>query len=273
MSVVRTERFDTPETITLRLSCPVGLVRVIAEPSTVTTVEFSGDEPAASEIAAKARVELTGRELVVHLPDRAFRMFRRCRGFAVTVRLPENSAVVGEVAAATLATEGILSRAGVNTASGEVRIGDVTGDVRVKSASGAVSAGHVAGRADIRSASGAIRIAAVGADVEAHSASGSVTMGSLGGSATIRTASGAIHVGSLERGTAELKSASGAISVGIAAGTGVWLDVSSLSGTTSTDLPVGGEEPAGGHQLRLVARSLSGSVQVTRAASSPIRAS
>jgi hypothetical protein len=258
---VRTEQFQTPETITLRVSLPVGHVQVIAEPTAVTTVSFDGDSATAAEIAARATIELTGRELVVSVPDRAFRMFRRYRDFSVTIRLPENSALV-----ASLGSSGILARAGLKSASGALQVADVTGDVKAKSASGSLTTGHVCGRAELRTASGEIRAAAVDGDLNVHTASGAVTVGSAGAAVSVRTASGEISVGSLRQGTAELHSASGAIRAAVAQGTGVWLDVSSMSGNAYTDLNVTGEEPAGGHQLRLMARSLSGNVQVTRAA-------
>ena len=67
-------------------------------------------------------------------------------------------------------------------------------------------------------------------------------------------------------GRVELSSASGDLEVGIARGAGVWLDVTSVSGTTSSELAIGEAEPAGGAPIQLVARTLSGDIRLTRAA-------
>ena len=63
---------------------------------------------------------------------------------------------------------------------------------------------------------------------------------------------------------AEIKAASGDISVGVAPGIGVYLDLSSLSGTVSSELEPG--EETEGADMTLSCRTISGDVQVSRAA-------
>jgi DUF4097 and DUF4098 domain-containing protein YvlB len=81
------------------------------------------------------------------------------------------------------------------------------------------------------------------------------------------SASGDVAIGVARRGTVEINSASGDVAVGVASGVGVWLDVSTMSGSTSTDLDVGEQPPPSGADLRLTARTMSGDVQITRALS------
>ena len=62
----------------------------------------------------------------------------------------------------------------------------------------------------------------------------------------------------------EAKSTSGDIRVGVAPGIGVYLDLSTLSGTASSELDPA--DQSGGADMTLNCRTLSGDVLVTRAA-------
>ena len=75
-----------------------------------------------------------------------------------------------------------------------------------------------------------------------------------------------VTVESVRRGEARLQSVSGDITLGVAAGARVWMDVSSMSGSTQSDLEPD-EAGAGGEvDLRIKANSASGDIRLQRAA-------
>jgi DUF4097 and DUF4098 domain-containing protein YvlB len=261
MTDLRTETFDTPAPITVRVNQAAGTLHVRAEPTATTTVELRR-ERGSEQVLERTRVELRGDELVIDVPNRLFRNAH----LAITVVAPEGSSLIAELAATDLISSGTLRTLDVTTASGDVQAGDVTGDVKVRSASGDVAVGQVGGSASLRSMSGDVAARAVAGDVELNSASGDLALGSAGASVRARSASGDIAIGVTRQGTVEINSASGDVSVGVAAGVGVWLDVSTMSGDTNTNLAVGDQPPTTGCDLRIMARSMSGDIDIRRAA-------
>jgi DUF4097 and DUF4098 domain-containing protein YvlB len=237
---------------------------VIAVDDTTSTVELtsSEDDDRMRTILERTRIELHGSKLIVETPKK---LFLRNTALALTIRLPIGSAVRAKLSAAQLTTSGELSRVEVDAASGSVHIGDVSGDVTVNSASCDVTVDRAGGKSTLRSASGDVEVRSAGGEVAAHAASGDITLGAAAGSVTARTASGDIRVGKVERGRVALVTASGDVQVGIAPGAGVWLDVSSLSGNTTSDLDVEAQRPADGCAVELYARTLSGDVRLSRA--------
>jgi predicted membrane protein len=67
-------------------------------------------------------------------------------------------------------------------------------------------------------------------------------------------------------GTVRANSASGDVTIGVAAGIGVWLDLTSISGDTRTDLtmPTGHADQSAA-ALNLQVRTVSGDIDVHRA--------
>jgi len=263
MSELRKEEFSTPGPIRLRVSQQSGDLDVRAEATLTTTVEIQSNN-GDSAVVAQTRVELRGDELVIDVPNRPSGLLRRHPKVSISVVLPERSALSATVAAADLRCHGLLGEVAASTASGDVQVDDVTGDVTVKSASGDVTVGHAGGRLSLRSASGDLTARHADGDIEVHSASGDIGVGSAGHSVRARTASGDIAVGVTRRGVVDVNSASGDVAVGVATGVGVWLDLSTMSGATTTDLAVGDHAPATGFDLRLTARTISGDVRITR---------
>jgi hypothetical protein len=69
----------------------------------------------------------------------------------------------------------------------------------------------------------------------------------------------------IARGRADLNTVSGAIEVNVAPGTGVFLDLASLTGQVSSDLTASDQH--GDADLHLQCRTVSGALHVTSAAS------
>jgi DUF4097 and DUF4098 domain-containing protein YvlB len=102
-------------------------------------------------------------------------------------------------------------------------------------------------------------------EITARSASGDVRIGDAGDSVSATTASGDVLVRQGARGVYKIRTVSGEVSVGVAKGTGVWLDLSSTSGRTSSDLAVGDTPVAvATPDLNLQVRTVSGDIEVVR---------
>ncbi len=171
----------------------------------------------------------------------------------------------------------------VHAASADVSLRARLGAVNVHTASGAIEL-HEAQRADLHSASGNIRVDAVRGDISAKSASGNITVdradgrigASLasgtfrcdhaGGSLDVGTASGDVRVGRCLGDEVVVKTVSGDVSLGLPGGIRVDPDISTLSGKTV--LPRSApSEPVGGDRrtVRLRLRTISGDIRIDRA--------
>jgi DUF4097 and DUF4098 domain-containing protein YvlB len=236
---MRREVFQTPEAPKLRISVPAGRVRLETGDVAETTVEVEG--PAEDD----AKILLHGNEVVIEVGKKLF-------GFRgdhdVQVRAPHGSQVDANVASADVDGRGSFGRVEVNSASGDVSFDEIGGRLNVNTASGDVEVARVAGEAKINSASGDVSLGEADADLR------------------VRTASGDQEVRSAASGTVELQSASGDVEVGIRRGSRVYVDLSSMSGKTSSELelndaPTGSEGPL----VEVRARTMSGDITIRRA--------
>ena len=230
--------FPATDPIDLQVRIPAGEVTVRAVPTQTATVTLSGAE----RTLDATRVEFDQNVLSVIAPERP--RPGRTADLDVTVEAPEGSSCVVHTASADVRCTGELSSLDVHTASGDVSAERVSGVARAITASGDVYIGE-AGEADLKSASG------------------DVTIGQVSGPAQVNTASGDVRIDAASGSRAEVKSASGDIRVAVTPGIGVYLDLSTLSGTASSDLDPA--EEGGGADMTLSCRTLSGDVHVTTA--------
>ena len=167
---------------------------------------------------------------------------------------------------ADVAGRGRFGTAKVNTTSGDVSLGAVAGDANVKTVSGDLDVERVDGKANLSSVSGDLELGPVAGEISASTVSGDLHVTSAGSSVNAKGVSGDVTVESVRRGEARLQSVSGDITLGVAAGARVWMDVSSMSGSTQSDLEPD-EAGAGGEvDLRIKANSASGDIRLQRAA-------
>jgi DUF4097 and DUF4098 domain-containing protein YvlB len=237
---MRVETFDTPRAPTLRINLPAGTIRIETRDGAETHVELSGPHE------DDARIELRRDEVVVEVERKKF--FGSSRDHTLVVSAPHGA------------------RVDAQTASGDLDARGTFGEVSVDTASGDVTLGRVDGRVDVNSASGDVRLDTVGGDVRVNSASGDVTIGEAEHDVRIRTASGDVEIRSAARGKVDVQSASGDVEVGIRRGSKVFIDASSMSGDTSSELELSDmPSESEGPSVDFRARTMSGDITVRRA--------
>jgi DUF4097 and DUF4098 domain-containing protein YvlB len=259
-----------PISATVRISA--GSLRFVAEQrdSVVVDVRPGNSSDAARQAAAETIVEMTADGLIIETPQARGFIVRRSPSVDVTVRLPTDSRIMARTASADVTADGRLGSADVNTASGDLRIEHVAGDLRRHSASGDTHFRRVDGTVNADGASGDVRGGVVVGDFTSKSASGDVIIEAVGGSVRATSASGDFQLGNVARGQLNIHSASGDVVIGVAEGAGVWMDVSTISGDTRSELNVSDSAPTGsGATLELSIRTVSGDVVIRRATSAP----
>jgi len=186
------------------------------------------------------------------------------RGGRTRIRViaPEMSSLKANSASADIRARLALGRAAINTASGEVLLGDV-GSIAVKTASGDVSADSVEGDLSIRSASGDIRVSRVGGDVSLTTASGDVDLDHVEGSLSASSASGDIHVGAYRGDDLEAATMSGDVVVGLPGGRRVKLKANTLSGSVRLPDRRPGSDSSG-PTVEVSLKSVSGDLTIRR---------
>lgn len=259
-----------PILATVRIS--TGALRIIAERRDNVTVEVrpgAGGE-AARSAAEETIVEMAGDQLTVETPQARGFVIRRSAPVNVTVRLPTDSRLRLRSASADIVCDGRFGDSEITSASGDLMIDHVAGNLARHAASGDLRFNRVDGELTTDGASGDTRGRSVGGDLSAKTASGDITVEAIAGAARVTTASGDISFGSLATGTTRIQSASGDVVLGIAEGTPLWLDLSTVSGDTRSDLPVSSEAPGGTTAtLNLYVRTVSGDITLRRATAPP----
>lgn len=197
------------------------------------------------------------------------RLLGRTPSFAITVRTPTGARARVAAAAADLETRGRMGRLEVTGATGDIAV-DECAELHLRIASGDARIGTVTGRASLATASGDLRIGSVGDGLELKTASGDVSVGETSGDVSVGSASGDVRVDAAGAGSIQAKTVSGDVAVAVRPGMRVWLDLSSVSGRINSQLE---EEPGAGTdtpaQLSLTLRSVSGDLRVHRAAAAP----
>lgn len=260
--------FDRSTPVTVALQAQRGKVDIIAEDRVgvlVEVVPLDGSD-ASREAAENTVVLLEGDTLAIRAPESSTWQWRRSPHLLFTVKVPADSSLAVKAASADLRAVGRFRQADVDLQSGDAYVQDLTGDGNLRTASGDLTVSTVGGSLRAKSSSGDLRVGDVTGDVSLETASGEITVRSAAASVRAETASGDIEIGVVRQGKARVQSASGDVQVGVAAGTGVWLDVSTASGSTRNELTMGDTDPAAasGASLELRIRTASGDIKIRR---------
>ncbi len=269
--------FETPGKTRLRVKNAAGLISVDPSESGRTTVELEAlrDDDATREAIERATVELNGNEVLVEIGvggkgfgvGPAWISFGRTPQVGVRIRCPEDADLECTTASADISTSGRLGEVEVKTASGDVSVDHVTG-LRVQSASGDVRSATVDGEARLQTVSGDVRLGTVSGPVSATLVSGDFSIDDALTDLAAKTVSGDQRIGAIRAGQITIQSVSGDVRLGVRPGTRLQIDANSVSGDVSSELDVkdSPSESPGGTEARLLAKTVSGDIEITRAA-------
>ncbi len=162
------------------------------------------------------------------------------------------------------------------TSGGDVKVGDLNGDVRCRTSGGDLELGHIGGIVEGKTSGGDMNLAAVRGNATLGTSGGSVKVGDAGGTLEVKTSGGSIDInrvagdllahtsggnisihealgiidastsgGSIEarmarqpRGDSQLKTSGGGIVLSLAPGVALDLDAHTSGGDVQTDVPV-----------------------------------
>ncbi len=281
--------FETPGAVRLYVENEVGLIAITARQAGSTIVSLEPATPDAEELIERAAVECRsipdGHVVAVKVSRRNGMRFVRRNAVTVRVQVPEGSDVKVTAGSADVEIMGSVGSVDVSTSSGDVSTDDVAGDVTAKSGSGGITLGTVGGSLRVHTASGDLRCSSVAGtalfatatgDVELGAASsrvdvkgtsGRVRLGELSHGARIMNVSGDVRVLSVDRGALHVRSVSGDVSVGVASEVDLHVDVETMSGSVSSEIPLDDAPGTGRRENRveLSVRSVSGNVDIARA--------
>jgi DUF4097 and DUF4098 domain-containing protein YvlB len=159
------------------------------------------------------------------------------------------------------------------TASGDIEVGTVRGELRMHTAAGDLRCAQVDGRASVSSTSGDAEIGTAGDGVDVRATSGDVRLGDVRGDTSVVAVSGDVHVLSLTEGSMHVRSVSGEVEVGVARGVALSVDAETMSGTVHSDIPLHAApgSPQGDPAVVLTVRSVSGNILITRGVEAFVR--
>ncbi|HEV3328734.1 MAG TPA: DUF4097 family beta strand repeat-containing protein, partial [Acidimicrobiales bacterium] len=170
---------------------------------------------------------------------------------------------------ADLSAETITGSLSFKSASGDLDIAAVHGTVKVRSASGDVSIEEAGDDVSIALVSGDVTIGTARKHVDVTSVSGDVSITDAYEGATAKSTSGDTTVRRAWKGTVRAATVSGDVAVGIPSGRGVSVDARSMSGNLSSEIDLSSDRSDGGEGgdvIRVTAHSVSGDVEILRAA-------
>jgi hypothetical protein len=265
---METQSFQTPGPLSLKVEVPAGLVEVQAMETETTEIGIERAKRLEDYVVRFDDLPAGGHRLSVEYRGRKTG-FLFAKDVLIDVRCPSGTSVEVSSGSADLVARGRMEAIAFRAGSGDLSFDDVDGDVSAKSASGDVQGGVVGGDFTMNAASGDVRLAGVGGDVTVKTISGDLAVGPVGGDVTIQTVSGDVELDSLSVGLAAIRSVSGDVRVGVAAGTGVLLDLSATTGDATSDLDMNGGGAASEANLELRVTTVSGDIRVLRAPARP----
>jgi len=129
----------------------------------------------------------------------------------------------------------------LSTASGDIQVANVAGELGVNTASGSITIAQIVGNVHARTASGDVNISQVHGLVQTNTASGDVTIKGITGTVSASTASGDLDVELVRiEGTGDLvfSSASGDVTIKAPGQIDAQVDISTANGSIKSDFPL-----------------------------------
>lgn len=268
--------FETPGDVSLDIHLASGrvIVTTAAEPRTTVEVVPLGRGGPETVEAVEVRAEPhAGGHLVSIEQKERFRWgpLQISWGAEVEVRIscPPGSNLDLDGGSTDLRVDGDLGDVSVKTASGDVKLGDLSGTLEIKTASGDVWAGALPAGGRIVTVSGDVWLSRHERDLYVRTVSGDVRIANVRGPFELATTSGDLLLESVDAGEVRVQAVSGDVRIGVGHGTRVWIDAASVSGDLTSHLGVENDLPEEGEGtapvVPLHVKTVSGDVQIDRA--------
>ena len=269
------QTFDTPDPVELYVELGSGSLTVEATDTDQSSVDISG--PRAEEFT----VEQRGRHLVVVPPKSRF-FGIGADAHTVRITIPAGSDLATKTGSADTEASGTLGSVRLKTGSGDVELERVDGplvvdsgsgdirchearaEIRIKSGSGDVDLGDVRGTTGISTGSGDVVIGVAHERTVIKTGSGDLELKRSESDVSLTTASGDLVVGHAPRGKISAKNVSGDVRICIPAGTPVWTDVNTVTGSVASNLQSVGKPTDGQDFVELRATTVSGDVRLVQ---------
>lgn len=263
--------FETLRPVSLYVELGKGSVEVEATDTTESHVTITGRD------ADHVVVDQDGDEISIVAPRQRTGFLSGDPTVHVVVSVPTGSDLAVKTGSADVTTTGSLGSARVRsgsgdvsletvdvatveTGSGEVHLGSVGGDLRVKSGSGDVHVGRAASALSVSTGSGDVEVGATAGPTLVKTGSGDLKVTEAGSDVSLSTGSGDLVVTRAVRGRFTVKGASGDVRIGIPGGIPVWTDISTLTGRIHSTLEGAGQPEEGADHVEVRAVTVSGDV-------------
>jgi len=244
------------------------------DPNTEGSVEIEliAHDEESQRLIDNARIELNPHghrpTILVDVPQKrgfSISIFGRS-GIECRIRCPHDSGLSVRTKSADISARGVLGGLNVQTASGDVDIDRVSGGVNVKSASSDFSAREVGGGVNIQTASGDIDLSVARGPINVTSVSGDISIGEAYDNVNANSVSGDQDHGAVMQGIVAAHSVSGDVTIAVRRGSKAFLDCTTVSGDTTSELELSSDAPAGdGPLVEIRAKTVSGDIRITRA--------
>jgi DUF4097 and DUF4098 domain-containing protein YvlB len=267
--------FDTPGQVRLDLEIPFGRIEIETATGDTTHVSLEGNESYSRELIEEARVDShqrgDGSEVIVEVRSRGI-MFSIGRSPEIRLRVicPPGADVNVRTKSADITARGNYRAFEAKTASGDIDIDEVAGDLRIKTASGDAAVQEVGGQTEIQSTSGDVALQRAGGDVIAKLVSGDLWIRDAGGSVHANTVSGDQRFEAVIQGSIDATAISGDVYVAVRRGARVYVDANTVSGSTSSefdlsDAPADDAPDEDAPLVEVRAKTVSGDIMLARA--------
>jgi DUF4097 and DUF4098 domain-containing protein YvlB len=262
--------FDVAGPIKVEIELAAGDIEIDPTLEGRAEVELNAHDEDSQRLVDAARVELANGRLLVDVPQKrsglSFAIVFGHSGISCRVRCPEGSDVTTRTKSADVRVRGSIGSLSAATASGDVRADHVRGEANLKSASGDFEVARADGSVSAQTASGDVDLGAVRGKVVANTASGDVRIGEAYDDVDVNTVSGDQQHGAVMRGRMTAQAVSGDIVIGVRRGSKAYLDCSTVSGDTASELDSIDAAPADeGALVEIRAKTVSGDIRITRA--------
>lgn len=235
-------------------------------------IDLIAHDEESQRLVDDARIELSPHghrpTIVVDVPQKRgfnLNLFGR-GGIECRIRCPHDSGLSVRTKSADLSARGTLGGLNVATASGDIDVDRISGGANVKSASSDFSAREIGGGVNIQTASGDIDISIARGPVNVTSVSGDISIGEAYNNVNANSVSGDQDHGAVMQGVVAAHSVSGDVTIAVRRGSQAFLDCTTVSGDTTSELELTSDAPAGdGPLVEIRAKTVSGDIRITRA--------